>query len=227
MARAPICLLGLALGVMAACAVDAPQTSEMQIDPVALAEAPASDEPETKLAPFPYWRRFYFVATPDKRDCGAPACGGYFVRMVNATTTPCWDGVSAPECYVAALDFGTSALPAASQDKILGALATTTDVAHATVVLRGTIGSSDRSEYADLHVDAAWVGGTGDAGSPRHSQRYYQIVDDAPGPVLRRLGVNEPDHAVSTFEPPAVGSIVTGYRDEELFDIDARFTRMR
>src|SRR6476660_7953961 len=43
----------------------------------------------------------YFVVThADTRRCISPICGGYFVKRVNATKTPCADGIYRSECYV-------------------------------------------------------------------------------------------------------------------------------
>jgi hypothetical protein len=46
----------------------------------------------------------YYAIDRDKRLCASPACGGYFVRELNADSTTCADGTAASACYVARVD---------------------------------------------------------------------------------------------------------------------------
>jgi hypothetical protein len=51
-----------------------------------------------------------------RRDCSAPRCGGYFVRSVNSSSTPCPSAERPlPECHVTALDL--EALHVADSDR--------------------------------------------------------------------------------------------------------------
>src|SRR4051794_4603394 len=54
----------------------------------------------------------YFLVRPDQRRCASPTCGGSFVERVNFASTTCVDGKSAPECYVAAVDYSKAKLDA-------------------------------------------------------------------------------------------------------------------
>jgi hypothetical protein len=47
---------------------------------------------------------FYSVRR-DLRRCVSPMCGGYFVKLVNMSSTRCADGRSMSECYVAGIDW--------------------------------------------------------------------------------------------------------------------------
>lgn len=53
-----------------------------------------------------------FTARPDYRKCAAPACGGYFVKLVNKKLTQCADGSLQEECYVASIIYGDGPLAA-------------------------------------------------------------------------------------------------------------------
>lgn len=180
------------------------------------------------LASWAYWQRRHYVAVPDVRTCDPPACGGYFVRMVNADTTTCWDGFGAPECYVTGIDLEGTLLPEETQKRVLAAVDARTDWRHVTVVLRGGIGPSEAEGLGRLVVDAAWHGEPVDPEYPAHGTRYYQVIDDKPSTIVRRVGVGEPEHAVvGVADPLPLDLIVAGLRDEELLDVDARFVRVR
>src|SRR5687767_32432 len=47
----------------------------------------------------------YFLVRQDRRRCISPLCGGYFVKRVNQSWTPCADGRRMRECYVAEIDW--------------------------------------------------------------------------------------------------------------------------
>jgi hypothetical protein len=60
---------------------------------------------------------FFAVTRQDLRRCAAPACGGFFVKKVNAVKTRCFDGSMATECYVSGFDFDSlKLLPQATAD---------------------------------------------------------------------------------------------------------------
>jgi hypothetical protein len=52
----------------------------------------------------------YYRARHDYRRCAYPACGGFWVRRVNVSTTRCLDGTYASECYVTAIDYAPLAV---------------------------------------------------------------------------------------------------------------------
>lgn len=61
-----------------------------------------------------------YLARHDGRRCPAPNCGGYFLQAVNQADTLCADGTRASECYVADLDWASSGLSAADQQRATG-----------------------------------------------------------------------------------------------------------
>lgn len=60
---------------------------------------------------------YYILSRLDDRLCPAPACGGYFVKMVNQTTTRCADNSQSADCHAHRLDFTPSALAAAESTR--------------------------------------------------------------------------------------------------------------
>src|SRR5439155_1090292 len=46
----------------------------------------------------------YYSVRRDERKCAWPACGQYWVKRVNFSTTTCQDGVKRAECYVVDFD---------------------------------------------------------------------------------------------------------------------------
>jgi hypothetical protein len=60
----------------------------------AIAAAPGAS------APLRVGSTFYLVEA-DPRLCPSPACGGYWVRLVNRSRTRCSDGIERERCYVA------------------------------------------------------------------------------------------------------------------------------
>src|SRR5262245_33118498 len=52
----------------------------------------------------------YYFVQPDLRKCAAPACGGVFYRLANASTMACFDGTEAESCYAASVDWAKSTL---------------------------------------------------------------------------------------------------------------------
>jgi hypothetical protein len=96
----------LALGILAltvvgqkAQRIESPPLSEKPVSvnttPV---EAETAADPASKTSTF-------FTVRRDLRRCVSPICGGFFVKRVNLTSTPCGDGKPAPECYVARIDW--------------------------------------------------------------------------------------------------------------------------
>jgi hypothetical protein len=193
--------LGLALSLSACAVEEAPPTATSEEEVVAGDLAIS--------AAWHYWRRLHYVAIPTR--------GGYLVRQINSATTTCWDGVAAAQCFVSGIDLSGSGLSTAQQLAVLAGLSTT-DWRKVTVILRGGIGPSKLPTQGTLVADAAWQGGTGEPGFPTHGTQYFQVVDTVPSTVIRKL--------FGIASPVALELFVTGLRDEELFDVDARFLRV-
>src|SRR5262249_1939438 len=45
----------------------------------------------------------FYTLRPDLRKCASPLCGGYFIKRVNQSLTPCVNGQNKSECYVASI----------------------------------------------------------------------------------------------------------------------------
>ena len=66
--------------------------------------AKVANNSNTTLTDGEFDQRGYFTVRPDFRKCLFPLCGGYFVKAVNRTLTPCPDGSLKAECYIASLN---------------------------------------------------------------------------------------------------------------------------
>ncbi len=97
----------------------------------------------------------YYTMRRDTRRCAAPACGGYFVARVNASTTRCFDGVSRAECYVTSRDLSPLLLDADT----LANLESQVDTNGA--VLRGTISRNPLFQsYGRFVASEGWLPAT-------------------------------------------------------------------
>ena len=109
----------------------------------------------------------YFTVRHDMRRCISPICGGYWVARTNRTTTTCFDGSQASECYVAEIDWSSAGL---TQDDVNNSGATSW-------VLRGTIGSLKYGTIGTFGVfktTEAWGSTIADA----PSGSYYRVQDN-------------------------------------------------
>ena len=96
---------GLLLACLPACGAD----DAAPVDPASAdADIVSEDGKEDSLSS----TSTYYRMRRDTRRCAAPACGGYFVARVNASTTRCLDGVSRAECYVTSRDLSPLLLDA-------------------------------------------------------------------------------------------------------------------
>ncbi|MEO6419883.1 MAG: DUF6748 domain-containing protein [Polyangiaceae bacterium] len=59
---------------------------------------------------------YFMVTRHDARRCVSPICGGYYVKRVNASKTPCADGIYRDECYASSLDLTALGLSETEQD---------------------------------------------------------------------------------------------------------------
>jgi len=95
----------------------------------------------------------YFTVARDERRCPSPACGGYFVTPVNASSLRCADGTVAPRCYVAALDLAPLGLPAEVRDAVADGFAS-----H---VFFGRVAGVSEHAFGVLRLAEAWRSATG------------------------------------------------------------------
>jgi hypothetical protein len=83
----------------------------------------------------------YYTIRPDKRRCASPMCGGYFIKRVNQNLTPCANGKSQPECYVATIEWNGQPEVNPQQALLRGSL-----------ISRG----DKRGKYGVLKVTESW-----------------------------------------------------------------------
>jgi hypothetical protein len=101
----------------------------------------------------------YILSAVDDRVCPAPACGGYFVKLVNQVSTPCGDGTAAAECHALRLDFSATGLSAAEATRFeRDAFATGTGVVQGALVRRQIDPNLETSAEDVLLVGSAWQG---------------------------------------------------------------------
>ncbi|HEX2574310.1 MAG TPA: Kazal-type serine protease inhibitor family protein [Polyangia bacterium] len=112
---------------------------------------------------------FYRVRR-DVRRCASPLCGGYFVALLNQGTTPCRDGTSQAECYVAEADWTRLGPEGSALERFRNALLAGTAVVRADVAPR-TYG--DFGDLGVLVVGEAWEAAT--ATPP--SGTFYRVYD--------------------------------------------------
>jgi hypothetical protein len=90
----------------------------------------------------------WYLMRPDRRECAAPMCGGYFIRAVNSARTRCLDGTSGAECYVAALDWSATSYSDDERAKLITE----------PVVVHGLLGDGGYAagSFANLQVAEVW-----------------------------------------------------------------------
>lgn len=97
----------------------------------------------------------YFTVTPDLRACSLGArCGGFFIARPNRSTTACGLGVTKSRCYVDAIDWSGTAMPAsvaASYEERLRA--------GETLIVKGDLAAADAT-HASLAATEIWVAGS-------------------------------------------------------------------
>jgi len=125
---------------------------ELDVDDASAGDAAKADAPGSTYT-------FYFVK-PDLRRCAAPMCGGIFYRLANATTTRCFDGSKADECYAASSDFSKLGLGELGMAKVNDALNADAFGAGGHLLLRATVVSKDYGalgHFAELRATEAWL----------------------------------------------------------------------
>ncbi len=156
-------------------------------------ETPQADHPtDETVAGLSSSTPTYVTLRRDIRSCDAPYCGGYFARDVNKT---------APEQYIATLDFSQADLDVATIRKVFGAPAEE-------LVLRGKLGPRALNEPRYFVVLEAYRGMPGVAIDPRDA--FYEARPQAqPEPcyvapcnqlLARRLNTNEGTRAYTATD---------------------------
>jgi hypothetical protein len=100
---------------------------------------------------------YFQVTRRDMRKCAAPACGGFFVKLVNQPTTLCADGKKAAECYVSTVDLGGVGLSQHEQDSVRTAVESGKALVKAKAYKRRWTGQW----VGSLRATEAWLGATG------------------------------------------------------------------
>jgi hypothetical protein len=134
----------------------------------------------------------YFVVTHrDARRCASPMCGGFFVKRVNQSTTPCADGSSQPECYVESIQFGGMGLSAREEQGFRDAFESGGAIVRARTYKKRIQGAV----YGTLKANEGWLGVTGSAASGT----FFRAADNgircikAPCPTTTAYTLNDHD----------------------------------
>jgi hypothetical protein len=109
----------------------------------------------------------FYTVRPDTRKCASPECGGFWVKRARRATTPCADGSSASECYVADIDFAAIGLAADDIAWLRGA--------PELLVIRGNLAKRTFSgkSLGALQAEEAWrASGAGTVDGP------FYLVED-------------------------------------------------
>mmetsp|Transcript_24171 Transcript_24171/g.53605 ORF Transcript_24171/g.53605 Transcript_24171/m.53605 type:complete len:343 (+) Transcript_24171:43-1071(+) len=102
---------------------------------------------------------YYIFTRQDAGNCSSPLCGGFFVKGLNVPLTKCFDGASAPDCYVAELNVSTLGSPDAEQVQQFIA-----QFLSGSALVRGDLEPFDMEQFPmvpRLVVSEAWSGATG------------------------------------------------------------------
>ena len=98
----------------------------------------------------------FFTVTPDHRACSFDSrCGGFFVSRPNRSSTICGRGQHSKRCYVDALDFSGTGMPASVADGFTKAIRNGD-----TLLLRGGISPAPDDRGASLAVTQVWTAGS-------------------------------------------------------------------
>lgn len=100
----------------------------------------------------------FFTVSRDMRRCASPYCGGYWIKRVNASSTKCFDGRYADQCYVPTVDTTRLGLGEAALSKVNGAI---DGSANGAVVLRGVFTRKvwqGVGTFGEFRASEAWLG---------------------------------------------------------------------
>jgi hypothetical protein len=107
----------------------------------------------------------FFSVARDMRRCASPYCGGYWIKRLNASTTKCFDGRYADQCYVPTVDTSRMGLGEAALEKVNGAINGAAN--HNFILLRGVMASKQWEQlgtFGEFRVSEAWLGQGPNAG---------------------------------------------------------------
>ena len=186
-------------------------TDDTSNDEFSVDDATEGDESKADIAGGVYT---YYLVTPDYRRCAAPACGGFFYRLANATQTKCVDGTKQARCYAASADWTKLGLGQIGQDKVTAALGTF----GTELLVRATIGRKDWGNglgvFGNLNPREAWI-----AQGPNAPEGPLAKVEDSgvrcitfPCPSFREKKLNS-SAAASLAE---IGWAESGATDEQI-----------
>lgn len=122
-------------------------------------DADEAEVTEDALSASPSNAGYYLVTRRDFRRCAAPACGGVFVKRVNAPTTTCADGSKQAECYVSAISFPGMNL----SDREEAELRAKVENGTALIKARQYKSKQNGTTYGTLKANEGWIGATGSA----------------------------------------------------------------
>jgi hypothetical protein len=108
---------------------------------------------------------------PDPRLCPSPLCSGWFVSLVNQSTTVCGDGIGRSHCYDLLVDLEPLGLSEAQRASLVEAMLVNR------VLLNGTIEPREPDATAVrgvLHASQAWQG----AGLASPNGHLYRVRDN-------------------------------------------------
>ena len=147
-------------------------------------------------------KKSHVTVRRDQRRCPSPACGGYFVRDANKTTS---------EQYVGSLDFSAAGLDGATIDPVVGAPA-------GEIILLGKLTPADaKTKVRSFKVSAAWRGMPGRmpaAGDMLFSAASTGIQCIA-APCHNQAATKLNDTAITSFSHYDVASASTDFVDQE------------
>ena len=92
----------------------------------------------------------YYAITADTRKCPAPACGGFFVKRLNRSTTWCVDGSGADSCYTPVLDWHEANLSDALQAKLVATATVDASNPGVHAIVRGRFAPTNTTPQPEL-----------------------------------------------------------------------------
>jgi hypothetical protein len=164
----------------------------------------------------------YYAIKADNRRCTYPACGGFHIDRLNATTTKCHDGSRSTSCYTPVLDWSESRLSQAKQD-MLEAAASKGAMSDAVIaIVRGRFlinnTTTPQPELGRFVVTEAWVAqgeGASNGVFAKVLETGLRCAVDATCPSIKEKALNssrtdniaEIDFALGNFDEAAIVAV--------------------
>jgi hypothetical protein len=173
----------VALAGLGGCAAESPDSQPANAEEVA--------DTEDALTASAVNSGYYLVTRMDARKCLSPVCGGFFVKKVNAATTPCADGSKQAECYVSAIQLTGIGLSAREEEDFRMALVG----GKALIKARLYKAKFNGTYYGTLKASEGWQGATGSV----PDGTFYRAADNgircimAPCPTTTAAELNGSD----------------------------------